>query len=118
MAPELFQDGGVHSYASDLWALGCVLYECYTGRPPFAGRELSQLAESVLADPTPPLPGNPSDPFVKLLNSLLLKDPAERIQWTELCENVFWRTKINPVTLPPQPAFHDMIKMFTKNISR
>ncbi|CAI8594736.1 unnamed protein product [Vicia faba] len=57
MAPELFEDGGVHSYASDFWAL----------------------------DPTPPLPGNPSRPFVNLINSLLVKDPAERIQWPELC---------------------------------
>lgn len=109
MAPELFQDGGVHSYASDLWALGCVLYECYVGRPPFVGREFTQLAKSILSDPTPPLPGDPSRPFVNLVNSLLVKDPAERIQWSELCGHAFWGTKITPVPLPPQPAFDSMI---------
>ena len=31
MAPELFQDGGVYSYQSDLWALGCVAYELAKG---------------------------------------------------------------------------------------
>ncbi|CAI8590808.1 unnamed protein product [Vicia faba] len=86
MAPELFEDGGVHSYASDFWAL----------------------------DPTPPLPGNPSRPFVNLINSLLVKDPAERIQWPELCGHAFWKTKFSLVSLPSQPAFDDMIELHAK----
>ncbi|KAJ7955033.1 Serine/threonine-protein kinase RUNKEL [Quillaja saponaria] len=114
MAPELFEDGGVHSYASDFWALGCVLYECYAGRPPFVGREFTQLVKSILSDPTPPLPGNPSRPFVNLINSLLVKDPAERIRWSELCGHAFWRTKFTPAPLPAQPAFDDMIKPYAK----
>ncbi|CAN0855962.1 Serine/threonine-protein kinase RUNKEL [Linum grandiflorum] len=109
MAPELFEDAGVHSYASDFWALGCVLYECYTGRPPFVGREFTQLVNSIVSDPTPPLPGNPSRPFANLINSLLVKDPAERIQWNELHEHAFWRSKFPLVSLPPQPAFDKMI---------
>ncbi|GAU37720.1 hypothetical protein TSUD_382130 [Trifolium subterraneum] len=114
MAPELFEDGGVHSYASDFWALGCVLYECYAGKPPFVGREFTQLVKSIISDPTPPLPGNPSRPFVNLINSLLVKDPAERIQWPELCGHAFWKTKFTPVPLPPQPAFDDMIELHAK----
>lgn len=114
MAPELFEDGGVHSYASDFWALGCVLYECYAGRPPFVGREFTSLVKSIISDPTPPLPGNPSRPFVNLINSLLMKDPAERIQWPELCGHAFWETKVNLVSLPPQPAFDDMIEQHAK----
>ncbi|XP_011071492.1 serine/threonine-protein kinase RUNKEL [Sesamum indicum] len=111
MAPELFQDGGVHSYASDFWALGCVLYECYTGRPPFVQKEFTQLAKSILLDAPPALPGSPTRPFVNLINSLLIKDPAERIQWPELCNHAFWRTKFVPLTLPPQPAFTNMIEL-------
>ncbi|KAL9232828.1 hypothetical protein vseg_007893 [Gypsophila vaccaria] len=115
MAPELFQDGGVHSYASDLWALGCVLYECYAGKPPFLGREFTHLAKSILSDPTPPLPGNPSRPFVSLVNSLLVKDPAERIQWSEVCGHAFWRAKFTPIPLTQQPAFDDMIGISTRS---
>ncbi|KAE8734157.1 1-deoxy-D-xylulose 5-phosphate synthase family protein [Hibiscus syriacus] len=114
MAPELFEDGGVHSYASDFWALGCVLYECYAGKPPFVGREFTQLVKCILSDPPPPLPGSPSPSFVNIVNSLLIKDPAERIKWSELCVHAFWRTKFSQVPLPPQPAFDSMIESYAK----
>uniref|UniRef100_A0A1D1ZBD0 Serine/threonine-protein kinase ULK4 n=1 Tax=Anthurium amnicola TaxID=1678845 RepID=A0A1D1ZBD0_9ARAE len=111
MAPELFQDGGVHSYASDFWALGCVLYECYTSRPPFEGKEFTQLVKSIISDPMTPLSGNPSSTFVDLVSCLLQKDPATRIKWPALCGHCFWRTKFKQVPLPPQPAFADMIQI-------
>ncbi|KAG7551143.1 Protein kinase domain [Arabidopsis thaliana x Arabidopsis arenosa] len=114
MAPELYEDGGIHSFASDLWALGCVLYECYTGRPPFVAREFTQLVKSIHSDPTPPLPGNASRSFVNLIESLLIKDPAQRIQWADLCGHAFWKSKINLVQLPTQPAFDNMIGIYTK----
>ncbi|KAJ0034652.1 hypothetical protein Pint_25023 [Pistacia integerrima] len=114
MAPELFEDGGVHSYASDLWALGCVLYECYAGRPPFMAREFTHLVRSILSESTPPLPGTPSRPFANLVNSLLVKDPAQRMQWPDVCGHVFWRTKLTVVPLPPQPAFDNMIESYIK----
>ncbi|ONK63439.1 uncharacterized protein A4U43_C07F15170 [Asparagus officinalis] len=114
MAPELFQEGGVHSYASDFWALGCVLYECYVGRPPFVGNEFTELVNSILSDPIPPLPGNPTKSLVNLIDSLLVKDPAERIQWSELCQHSFWRTTFTLVPLPPQLAFNNMLQLFAK----
>eukprot|EP01018_Ginkgo_biloba_P014851 Gb_33195 [translate_table: standard] len=115
MAPELFQEGGVHSFASDLWALGCVLYECYAGRPPFVANEFTQLVKSVISDPTPPLRNNPSKEFVDLVNCLLVKDPAERMQWSELREHAFWRTTFKVLPLPSQPAFNNLIQLSSKS---
>ena len=60
MAPELFGGGGAYSSASDLWALGCVLHECFVGRPPFACASLKQLMRDVLAKPAPAMPGSPA----------------------------------------------------------
>ena len=62
MAPELFQNGP-QSTASDLWALGCILYECAAGRPPFAAGSLTQLVQDIMgADPAPIAGGIPSIP--------------------------------------------------------
>ena len=57
MAPELFQEASVHSSASDLWALGCVLYECAAGHPPFVSTLFSQLVSDILSTQPAPLPG-------------------------------------------------------------
>ena len=39
LAPELIR-GGAAGPASDVYALGCLAYECLGGKPPFAGRPL------------------------------------------------------------------------------
>lgn len=48
MAPELFQDEGVYSYASDFWALGCVMYELATGKPPFTSSSFQELVNMIV----------------------------------------------------------------------
>lgn len=115
MAPELFQEGGVHSFASDLWALGCVLYECYAGRPPFVANEFTQLVKSIISDSTPPLPNNPSKELLDLINRLLIKDPAERMQWSELREHAFWRMTLKVLSLPSEPAFSNLLQLSSKS---
>ena len=44
MSPELF-DNGAYSFQSDLWALGCIMYELAQGNPPFLSSELSEIME-------------------------------------------------------------------------
>src|SRR5207249_8556113 len=65
----------------DVFALGCVLYRCLAGAPPFeADHVVAVLAKILLEDP-PPLEGRcPEAPaaLVELITRMLLKDPAAR----------------------------------------
>ena len=47
MAPELFLKNATYSYSSDLWSLGCMLYEFFCGDPPFVSQSLKELIEKV-----------------------------------------------------------------------
>ncbi len=55
MAPEVLLDGKPPDARSDLYALGVVAYECFTGRVPYAGDTLSQVlgAHTHSAPPAP-----------------------------------------------------------------
>ncbi|KAG7391092.1 Protein unc-50 [Phytophthora pseudosyringae] len=46
MAPEVL-DGKDYSFSSDVWALGCVLYELCTGKPPFTANNTAQLLNKI-----------------------------------------------------------------------
>lgn len=110
MAPELFSEGATHSTASDLWSLGCVLYECATGRPPFMDSSFNQLAHDILHNDPAAIPGA-SPEFSHLLFRLLDKNPATRIKWAELVEHRFWQTRLSLLELPPEPALDAFIQL-------
>ena len=123
MAPEMFTSEGVHSYATDLWELGCTLYECAAGRPPFTSTSLTSLIEQILEHEPNPLPASCSTPFKSLVFGLLNKRPHQRLRWDQVVNHEFWRERggeyledmrdLGAVTLPAQPtyeAFADMLK--------
>lgn len=89
MAPELLHDGGMHSFASDIWALGCVLYEMLVGRPPFQSTSLQEL-QHVVTNDTAPLRGVGSTELQGLLMALLHKNPLGRADWITLRSSAFW----------------------------
>jgi len=68
--------GKLVSFRSDLYALGCMLFEMLTGAPPFVGTA-DQVLEAHRSKPAPALEGQPQ-PVTALVAQLLQKDPRDR----------------------------------------
>ncbi|HEY1377248.1 MAG TPA: serine/threonine-protein kinase [Gemmataceae bacterium] len=67
--------------AADVYALGAILYECLTGRPPFRAETWNETVEQVLHDePAPPTRAQPGvpPPLEAVCLKCLEKDPAKR----------------------------------------
>ncbi|HEX4109173.1 MAG TPA: Stk1 family PASTA domain-containing Ser/Thr kinase [Solirubrobacteraceae bacterium] len=80
LSPEQAQGHAV-SAASDLYAIGIVLFELLTGHVPFDGESAVSIAlQQVTADPVPPSSINPAvpAPLDAVVLHALAKDPAAR----------------------------------------
>jgi eukaryotic-like serine/threonine-protein kinase len=76
LAPEQ-ADGGQISPATDLYALGVVLYELVAGRPPFSFGSLAEIGVKQRLGPPPPLRGAPEWLEVVILRCLA-PEPDDR----------------------------------------
>jgi Tol biopolymer transport system component len=80
MAPEQAKGRAVDKRA-DIWALGCVLFEMLTARPPFNGETISEVLASVMKDSPDwaALPDGTPTAARRLLTRCLEKDPKRRL---------------------------------------
>jgi serine/threonine-protein kinase len=79
LAPELIE-GAEATRASDVYALGCLLYECVAGKPPFTGRPTEIGFAHLTEAPPDPREGRPglSAELALALLAALEKDPQAR----------------------------------------
>jgi len=82
MAPEQLE-GKEADARSDIWALGCVLYEMATGQRAFDGKSQASLISAIMGrDPAPISQLAPMSPpaLDRVVRYCLAKDPDQRIQ--------------------------------------
>ncbi|XP_062514135.1 serine/threonine-protein kinase Nek4-like [Corticium candelabrum] len=77
LSPELCQDAPYNS-KSDMWALGCLLYELCELRPPFNASSLIGLIYAIVKGSYNPLSGCYSELIHFLVRQLLSKSPTDR----------------------------------------
>lgn len=80
-APEFTQAGKAPDAVTDLYGLGCSLYELLAGRPPFPGGDLRQKMHQHATQPFQPLEhmGVPM-PIAQIVTYLMAKNPSVRYQ--------------------------------------
>jgi eukaryotic-like serine/threonine-protein kinase len=77
MSPEQLRGGPVQM-ASDIWALGVVLYEMAAGTRPFTGQTPFELSAAILNDTPAPLPSEVPLNLQATIERCLVKDAAGR----------------------------------------
>ena len=92
-APEIFQEEGEYSFKSDLWSLGCIMYELSTGQVPFFDNSISEIVIKIKRDNVnfnKKELSNYSDNFIEVLKKLLVKEPNERANWGDIEKMPWW----------------------------
>lgn len=82
ISPEQASDDP-QTASSDLYSLGCVLYQCLAGRPPFVGQSKAEVVDMHLHTVAPPLRALRPDLSPTLeapIMRSLAKDPDERFE--------------------------------------
>jgi NIMA (never in mitosis gene a)-related kinase len=85
LCPEICK-GKPYSWGSDIWAMGCILYEMCALRVPFDGHDLKSLIQRITKAPMPELPAAYSKGLQSVLNKLLNRNPDSRPQAEDILE--------------------------------
>ncbi|WP_395658942.1 serine/threonine-protein kinase [Nocardioides sp.] len=100
-APEL-HTGGAPGVATDVYALGCLLWAGLTGAAPYAGGSDFEVATAHRERPVPQLPGR--DPRTAAVNRVLRTALAKRPQDRRLSAAAFRDALTEAARLPDEPA--------------
>ena len=102
-SPEVWRDEP-YSYKSDLWSIGCVIYEMCALEPPFNGKDLDDLFDKICIGKIRRINKCYSDELWRMILMLLQNDVKKRVNCDEFLESDLIQKKIyefknNPNTI-------------------
>lgn len=77
LSPELCEEKP-YNHKSDIWSLGCVLYELCTFKHPFEAKNQGSLIMKIVKGQFTPISNKYSEGLRHMVNQLLLKDYKKR----------------------------------------
>ncbi|XP_029455300.1 serine/threonine-protein kinase Nek4 isoform X2 [Rhinatrema bivittatum] len=77
MSPELFSNKP-YNYKSDVWALGCCVYEMATLKHAFNAKDMNSLVFRIIEGKLPAMPKHYSPQLGELIGTMLSKQPEKR----------------------------------------
>lgn len=99
MSPELVQ-GKLYNTQSDMWSLGCVLFEILALRTAFNARNMNALVVKIIAGEIPELPSHYSEQLCEICYNLLSQSPDDRMTAAMLCKHPLLSPHIAELGLP------------------
>jgi len=109
MSPEIFKNKP-YSYKSDVWALGCVLYEMTTLNHAFDATSINGLAQKIIKGKYPPINTKYSKHLRDLITAMLNVEPRQRPDLDQILRKPF--IKKHTVNF-----FMDIVNRPTANLS-
>ena len=92
-SPEVWRDEP-YDGKSDIWSLGCVLYEMIALKPPFRAENMQGLYKKVLRGIYPRISKQYSSEIQTVVKSLLQVSAKKRPNWSEILNNPVVKKKI------------------------
>nr|CAB3264289.1 serine/threonine-protein kinase Nek4 [Phallusia mammillata] len=93
MSPELFSNKP-YNYKSDVWALGCCVYEMTTLKHAFNAKDMNSLVYKILKKKMPKMPEMYSDELCDLIRSMLHQSAEKRPSVNKILRNAFIKQHI------------------------
>ncbi|XP_042907236.1 serine/threonine-protein kinase PLK1 [Parasteatoda tepidariorum] len=98
IAPEVLNMQG-HSFAADVWAMGCIMYAMLVGQPPFETSTLNETYYRITTNKYT-IPSSMSEPARHLVVRMLQCKPSDRPSLDEIIKHRFFSSGYLPTSLP------------------
>ncbi|XP_053796318.1 serine/threonine-protein kinase Nek1 isoform X8 [Vidua chalybeata] len=113
LSPEICQNKPYNN-KSDIWALGCVLYEMCTLKHAFEAGNMKNLVLKIISGPFPPVSMHYSYDLRNLLSQLFKRNPRNRPSVNSILEKNFIAKRVEKFLTPELIADEFSHKIFHK----